>query len=128
MGRHGCRLAHAASAALARPLNSHALALPMQAQVTTLGLGSATGPLLRHFDLEGKDDADLYGMAWTEGLRWVQGVNDPTIRCWNAAVVALSLWSASTTAVQATVAWGACHACACTQAHAMPALAHKHGA
>lgn len=39
-------------------------------QVTTLGLGSATGPLLRHFELEGKDDADLYGMAWTEGLRW----------------------------------------------------------
>ncbi|PRW57911.1 sodium hydrogen exchanger variant 1 [Chlorella sorokiniana] len=36
--------------------------------VTTLGLGSATGPLLRHFGLEGKDDADLYGMAWTEGL------------------------------------------------------------
>eukprot|EP00887_Chlorella_sp_A99_P005897 scaffold1.g5897.t1 len=34
--------------------------------VTTLGLGSATGPLLRRFDLEGKDDAALYGMAWAE--------------------------------------------------------------
>ncbi|KAL4430540.1 hypothetical protein ABPG77_005780 [Micractinium sp. CCAP 211/92] len=32
--------------------------------VTTLGLGSATGPLLRYWDLEGKDDAALYGLSW----------------------------------------------------------------
>ncbi|KAL4436987.1 hypothetical protein ABPG75_004126 [Micractinium tetrahymenae] len=32
--------------------------------VTTLGLGSATGPLLRHWELEGKDDAALYGLSW----------------------------------------------------------------
>ena len=37
--------------------------------VTTLGLGSATGPLLRHFDLEGKDDAALLGLDWTADLR-----------------------------------------------------------
>jgi len=36
--------------------------------VTTLGLGSATGPLLRYFDLEGKDDAALYGLSLT-GLK-----------------------------------------------------------
>ncbi|PSC74995.1 sodium hydrogen exchanger 3 [Micractinium conductrix] len=36
--------------------------------VTTLGLGSATGPLLRYWDLEGKDDAALYGLTWTAGL------------------------------------------------------------
>ncbi|GAB4823231.1 hypothetical protein N2152v2_010277 [Parachlorella kessleri] len=34
--------------------------------VTTLGLGSATGPLLRTFNLEGKDDAELYGLAFEE--------------------------------------------------------------
>lgn len=36
--------------------------------VTTLGLGSATAPLLRYFDLEGKDDAALYGLTDMEGL------------------------------------------------------------
>ncbi|KAI3434634.1 hypothetical protein D9Q98_002701 [Chlorella vulgaris] len=36
--------------------------------VTTLGLGSATGPLLRYFDLEGKDDAGLYRLTELEGL------------------------------------------------------------
>ncbi len=41
--------------------------------VTTLGLGSATGPLLRYWDLEGKDDAALYGLSWA-GLRWGLGV------------------------------------------------------
>ena len=42
--------------------------------VTTLGLGSATGPLLRHFELEGKDDAALLGLDWTEDLRQAAGM------------------------------------------------------
>ena len=42
--------------------------------VTTLGLGSATGPLLRHFELEGKDDAVLLGLDWTEDLRHASAV------------------------------------------------------
>ena len=42
--------------------------------VTTLGLGSATGPLLRHFELEGKDDAALLGLDWTEDLRHASAV------------------------------------------------------
>jgi hypothetical protein len=33
---------------------------------STLALGSATQPLLRHLDLEGRDDAELYRIGWAE--------------------------------------------------------------
>ena len=32
--------------------------------VSTLALGSATGPLLRHLDLEGRTDAEIYEEGW----------------------------------------------------------------
>lgn len=34
--------------------------------VSTLVLGSATGPLLRHLDLEGRSDAEIYEEGWSE--------------------------------------------------------------
>ena len=34
--------------------------------VSTLVLGSATGPLLRHLELEGRSDADVYAAGWAE--------------------------------------------------------------
>ena len=33
---------------------------------STLVLGSATGPLLRHLDLEGRTDDEIYAMGWAE--------------------------------------------------------------
>ena len=50
--------------------------------VTTLGLGSATGPLLRHFELEGKDDAALLGLDWTEDLRQVAALSSAVPAGW----------------------------------------------
>jgi NhaP-type Na+/H+ or K+/H+ antiporter len=38
----------------------------MIAVASSLILGSATGPLLKHFDLEGKTDAEVYTKGWSD--------------------------------------------------------------
>jgi hypothetical protein len=47
--------------------------------VSTLGLGSATAPLLRHLGLEGRSDEELYGAAWAEEVGGAGGAPPPRL-------------------------------------------------